>query len=186
MSRIGRMPITVPAGVTVTVGDNNLVTVKGPLGTLTEQISARMIVKVDANTVVVERPTDNKDDKSLHGLSRTLINNMVVGVVSGYTKTLEIVGVGYKVVKQGKTLQLFLGQSLVKGLPQASLQVTEPDGITFEVPNPNTIVVKGINKQEVGQIAAVIRSKRPPEPYHGKGVQYSDEHIRRKAGKAGK
>ena len=111
---------------------------------------------------------------------------MVVGVTEGYAKTLEIVGVGYKVVKQGKTLQLFLGQSLVKGLPQASLQVTEPDGITFEVPNPNTIVVKGINKQAVGQIAAVIRSKRPPEPYHGKGVKYSDEHVRRKAGKAGK
>ena len=179
MSRIGRMPITVPAGVTVTVGDNNLVTVKGPLGTLTEQISARMIVKVDANTVVVERPTDNKDDKSLHGLSRTLINNMVVGVVSGYTKTLEIVGVGYKVAKQGKALNLNLGHS-------HPIIMNEPDGITFEVPNTNTIIIKGINKQEVGQIAAVIRSKRPPEPYHGKGVKYSDEYIRRKAGKAGK
>ena len=179
MSRIGRMPITVPAGVTVTVGENNLVTVKGPLGTLTEQISARMIVKVDANTVVVERPTDNKDDKSLHGLSRTLINNMVVGVVNGYTKTLEIVGVGYKVAKQGKTLTLNLGHS-------HPIIMNEPDGITFDVPNANSIIIKGINKQQVGQIAAVIRSKRPPEPYHGKGVKYSDEYIRRKAGKAGK
>jgi large subunit ribosomal protein L6 len=179
MSRIGRMPITVPAGVTVTVGENNLVTVKGPLGTLTEQISARMIVKVDANTVVVERPTDNKDDKSLHGLSRTLINNMVVGVVNGYTKTLEIVGVGYKVAKQGKALNLNLGHS-------HPIIMNEPEGITFDVPNTNTIIIKGINKQEVGQIAAVIRSKRPPEPYHGKGVKYSDEYIRRKAGKAGK
>ena len=179
MSRIGRMPITVPAGVTVTVGENNLVTVKGPLGTLTEQISSRMIIKVDGNVLTVARPTDDKEDKSLHGLSRTLINNMVVGVVNGYSKTLEIVGVGYKVAKQGKTLTLNLGHS-------HPIVMTEPDGITFEVPNTNSIIIKGINKQEVGQIAAVIRSKRPPEPYHGKGVKYSDEYIRRKAGKAGK
>ncbi len=179
MSRIGRMPITVPAGVTVTVGENNLVTVKGPLGTLTEQISARMIIKVDGNVVTVARPTDDKEDRSLHGLSRTLINNMVVGVVNGYTKTLEIVGVGYKVAKQGKALNLNLGHS-------HPIIMNEPEGITFDVPNTNTIVIKGINKQEVGQIAAVIRSKRPPEPYHGKGVKYSDEYIRRKAGKAGK
>ena len=186
MSRIGRMPITVPAGVTVTIADDNTVTVKGPLGTLTEKFNARMSIKLEGAELIVTRPTDEKEDRSAHGLTRALLNNMVVGVTKGYSKTLEIVGVGYKVVKQGKTLQLFLGQSLVKGLPQASLQVSEPDGITFEVPNPNTIVVKGINKQEVGQIAAVIRSKRPPEPYHGKGVKYSDEHIRRKAGKAGK
>ena len=179
MSRIGRMPITVPAGVTVTVGENNLVTVKGPLGTLTEQISARMIINVDGNVVTVARPTDDKEDKSLHGLSRTLINNMVVGVVNGYTKTLEIVGVGYKVAKQGKALNLNLGHS-------HPIIMEEPNGITFDVPNTNTIIIKGINKQEVGQIAAVIRSKRPPEPYHGKGVKYSDEYIRRKAGKAGK
>ena len=186
MSRIGRMPIVLPAGVTVTVADGNVVTVAGKLGTLTETFNSRMNIAVNGNEVIVTRPTDEKEDRSIHGLTRALLNNMVVGVTQGYSKTLEIVGVGYKVVKQGKTLQLFLGQSLVKGLPQASLQVTEPDGITFEVPNPNTIVVKGINKQEVGQIAAVIRSKRPPEPYHGKGVKYSDEHIRRKAGKAGK
>ena len=179
MSRIGRMPITVPAGVTVTVGENNLVTVKGPLGTLTEQISARMIINVDGNVVTVARPTDDKEDRSLHGLSRTLINNMVVGVVNGYTKTLEIVGVGYKVAKQGKALNLNLGHS-------HPIIMEEPNGITFDVPNTNTIIIKGINKQEVGQIAAVIRSKRPPEPYHGKGVKYSDEYIRRKAGKAGK
>ena len=186
MSRIGRMPVAIPAGVTVTVGEGNLVTVKGPLGTLTEKFSPVLTVKVEGNEALVTRPNDEKETRSLHGLTRALLNNMVVGVTTGYTKTLEVVGVGYKVVKQGKTLQLFLGQSLVKGLPQASLQVTEPDGITFEVPNPNTIVVKGINKQAVGQIAAVIRGKRPPEPYHGNGVKYSDEHIRRKAGKAGK
>jgi len=186
MSRIGRMPIAIPAGVTVTVGEGNLVTVKGPLGTLSEKFNTILTIKVEGNEAVVTRPNDEKEVRSLHGLTRALLNNMVVGVTQGYSKTLEIVGVGYKVVKQGKTLQLFLGQSLVKGLPQASLQVSEPDGITFEVPNANTIVVKGINKQEVGQIAAVIRSKRPPEPYHGKGVKYSDEHIRRKAGKAGK
>ena len=179
MSRIGRMPITVPAGVTVTVGENNLVTVKGPLGTLTEQISSRMIINVDGNVVTVARPTDEKEDRSIHGLSRTLINNMVVGVVNGYTKTLEIVGVGYKVAKQGKALNLNLGHS-------HPIIMNEPEGITFDVPNTNTIIIKGINKQEVGQIAAVIRSKRPPEPYHGKGVKYSDEYIRRKAGKAGK
>ena len=170
MSRIGRMPVVIPAGVTVTVGENNVVTVKGPLGTLTEQFASILTIKVEGNEAIVTRPNDEKEVRSLHGLTRALLNNMVVGVTQGYSKTL----------------QLFLGQSLVKGLPQASLQVTEPDGITFEVPNPNTIVVKGINKQEVGQIAAVIRSKRPPEPYHGKGVKYSDEHIRRKAGKAGK
>ena len=186
MSRIGRMPIAIPAGTTVTVANDNVVTVTGKLGTLTEKFNARMSIKVEGNVVTVTRPTDEKEDRSVHGLTRALLFNMVEGVTNGYSKKLEIVGVGYKAVKQGKTLQLFLGQSLVKGLPQASLQVTEPDGITFEVPNPNTIVVKGINKQEVGQIAAVIRSKRPPEPYHGKGVKYSDEHIRRKAGKAGK
>ena len=186
MSRIGRMPIVLPEGVNVTIADGNVVTVKGKLGTLTEKFSSRMTITINGNEMIVTRPTDEKEDKSLHGLTRALLFNMVEGVTNGFSKKLEVVGVGYKVVKQGKTLQLFLGQSLVKGLPQATLQVTEPDGITFEVPNPNTIVVKGINKQEVGQIAAVIRSKRPPEPYHGKGVKYSDERIRRKAGKAGK
>ena len=186
MSRIGRMPIAVPANVTVTIADGNVVTVKGPLGTLCETFAEVITIKQEGAELIVTRPNDDKEVRSLHGLTRALLNNMVVGVTTGYTKTLEVVGVGYKVAKQGKNLQLYLGHSLVNGLPQANLIVTEPEGITFEVPNPNTIVIKGINKQEVGQIAAVIRSKRPPEPYHGKGVKYSDEHIRRKAGKAGK
>ena len=186
MSRIGRMPIAVPANVTVTIADGNVVTVKGPLGTLCETFAEVITIKQEGAELIVTRPNDEKEVRSLHGLTRALLNNMVVGVTTGYTKTLEVVGVGYKVAKQGKNLQLYLGHSLVNGLPQANLIVTEPEGITFEVPNPNTIVIKGINKQEVGQIAAVIRSKRPPEPYHGKGVKYSDEHIRRKAGKAGK
>ncbi len=186
MSRIGRMPVAVPAGVTVTIADGNVVTVKGPLGTLTETFAEVITIKQEGAELIVTRPNDEKEVRSLHGLTRALLNNMVVGVTTGYTKTLEVVGVGYKVAKQGKNLMLYLGHSLVNGMPQADLIVAEPEGITFEVPNPNTIVVKGINKQAVGQIAAVIRSKRPPEPYHGKGVKYSDEHIRRKAGKAGK
>ena len=186
MSRIGRMPVAIPAGVTVTIADGNVVTVKGPLGTLTETFAEIITIKQEGAELIVTRPNDEKEVRSLHGLTRALLNNMVVGVTTGYTKTLEIVGVGYKVAKQGKNLMLYLGHSLVNGMPQAHLVVAEPEGITFEVPNANTIVVKGINKQEVGQIAAVIRSKRPPEPYHGKGVKYSDEHIRRKAGKAGK
>ena len=186
MSRIGRMPIAVPANVTVTIADGNVVTVKGPLGTLSEKLSTKLTIKQENNEIVVTRHSEEKEDKSLHGLSRALIANMVEGVTNGYTKTLEVVGVGYKVAKQGKTLQLFLGHSLVNGMPQEKFLITEPEGVTFEVPNPNTIVVKGYNKQAVGQIAAVIRSKRPPEPYHGKGVKYSDEYIRRKAGKTGK
>ena len=188
MSRIGRMPIAIPAGVTVTIADENVVTVKGKLGTLTEQFSSRMTIKVEVNELIVTRPTDNKEDRSLHGLTRALLNNMVVGVTDGYSKKLEIVGVGYKVVKQGKTLQLFLGHSLMpgSGLPQARFCMTEEDGITFEVPDSTTIIVKGIDKQKVGQTAAVIRGKRPPEPYHGKGVKYADEYVRRKSGKAGK
>ena len=186
MSRIGRLPIAVPANVTVTIADGNVVTVKGPLGTLTETFASIISIKQEGTELIVTRPNDEKEVRSLHGLTRALLNNMVVGVTTGYTKTLEVVGVGYKVAKQGKNLMLYLGHSLVNGMPQAHLVVAEPEGITFEVPNPNTIVVKGINKQAVGQIAAVIRSKRPPEPYHGKGVKYSDEHIRRKAGKAGK
>ena len=178
MSRIGRAPITVPAGVTVTVAEGNVVTVKGPLGTLTEALCPRMTIKQEANVIVVERPTDEQEDRSLHGLTRSLLNNMVVGVSQGYSKTLEIVGVGYRVVQQGKTLTFNLGYS-------HPITFTESDDIKFEVPNPNTVIVKGINKQAVGQMAAVIRSKRPPEPYHGKGVKYSDEYIRRKAGKTG-
>ena len=186
MSRIGRMPIAVPAGVTVTIADGNVVTVKGKLGTLTEKFSDRVKISQNGDVILVERFTDEKEDRSLHGLTRALVNNMVVGVTEGYTKTLEVVGVGYKVAKVGNKLQLFLGHSLVNGLPQEKFIIAEPEGITFEVPNPNTIVIKGYNKQVVGQIAAVIRGKRPPEPYHGKGVKYSDEYIRRKAGKTGK
>ena len=188
MSRIGRMPIAIPAGVTVTIGADNQVTVTGKLGTLTEKFSTRMNIAVQGNEVLVTRPTDEKQDRSLHGLTRALLFNMVEGVTNGYSKKLEVVGVGYKVVKQGKTLQLYLGHSLMpgSGLPQPKFCMNEEDGITFEVPDPNTIIVKGIDKQKVGQTAAVIRGKRPPEPYHGKGVKYENEYIRRKSGKAGK
>ena len=179
MSRIGRQPIVLPAGVTVTVGEGNLVTVKGPLGTLSDTIRPSISVKVEGNTVLVERSTEEKLDKSLHGLSRTLINNMVVGVTTGYSKKLEIIGVGYRAQKQGKTLVLNLGFSHV-------VNFEEKDGITFEVPDQTTVIVKGISKQTVGQIAAQIREKRPPEPYLGKGVKYAGEVIRRKAGKTGK
>ena len=188
MSRIGRMPITVPAGVTVTIAEDNVVTVKGPLGTLTEKFNSRMMITLEGNVITVTRPTDEKEDRSVHGLTRALLANMVEGVTNGYSKKLEIVGVGYKVVKQGKTLQLYLGHSLMptSGLPQARFCMDEGDGITFDVPDSNTVIVKGIDKQKVGQTAAVIRGKRPPEPYHGKGVKYADERIRRKAGKTGK
>ena len=187
MSRIGRMPVEIPAGVTVTVAEGNVVTVNGKLGTLTEQFSSRMTIAIEGNQVIVTRPTDDKEDKSVHGLTRALLNNMVVGVTEGFSKKLEIVGVGYKVVKQGKTLQLYLGHSLMQtGLPQAKCCINEEDGVTFDVPDANTIIVKGIDKQKVGQMAAVIRGKRPPEPYHGKGVKYADEYVRRKAGKTGK
>ncbi len=179
MSRIGRMPIAVPAGVTVTVEAGNVVTVKGPKGTLTQNLHPAMNIAVEANEVIVTRPNDEKENRALHGLTRTLIANMVTGVATGYEKKLEIVGVGYKAAKEGKTLVLSLGYShLVK--------MNETDGVTFEVPDPNTVIVKGIDKQVVGQVAAVVRGKRPPEPYHGKGVKYADEHIRRKAGKTGK
>ena len=190
MSRIGRMPIDIPAGVTVTVAENNVVTVKGPLGTLTEKFNERMGITLEGNQVIVTRPTDEKEDRSIHGLTRALLNNMVVGVTQGYSKTLEIIGVGYKAVKVGKNVELYLGHSLMaNGKPQDKFIISETDDIKLEVADkavPITITVKGINKQAVGQMAAVIRSKRPPEPYHGKGVKYSDERIRRKAGKAGK
>ena len=190
MSRIGRMPITVPAGVTVTVADGNVVTVKGPLGTLTQTFNTRMTIAQEGNVVTVTRPTDEKEDRSIHGLTRALLNNMIVGVSQGFSKTLEIIGVGYKAAKVGKTVQLYLGHSLTKnGTPQEKFCITEPEGITLEVADkavPITITVKGIDKQAVGQMAAVIRGKRPPEPYHGKGVKYSDEKIRRTAGKTGK
>ncbi len=179
MSRIGRMTITVPAGVKVEVSDANLVTVTGPKGTLSEQINPAMIIENDGAVINVKRPSESKEHKSLHGLSRTLINNMVIGVTEGYKKQLEINGVGYRAAKNGNKLELGLGYS-------HPVVFEEPAGITFEVPNANTIIVCGANKQQVGQLASEIRGKRPPEPYLGKGIKYSDEKIRRKAGKAGK
>lgn len=179
MSRIGRAPITVPAGVTVTVGEDNLITVKGAKGTLTYKAPAKMTVKVEGNVVTVARPDDENESRSLHGLTRTLINNMVIGVSTGYSKKLEIVGVGYRAAKEGKKLVLNLGHS-------HPIYFEESDMVKFDVPDANTIIVHSYDKQVCGQIAAEIRSKRPPEPYHGKGVKYEGEHIRRKAGKAGK
>ena len=178
MSRIGRKPITIPAGVEVKVNGTE-VTVKGPKGTLTNNFSARMTVEVNGAEVIVTRPSDSNEDKSLHGLTRTLISNMVTGVTSCFTKELEVNGVGYRVAKQGKDLVMNLGYSHQVIMP-------EIDGITIEVPNPNKIVVIGPDKQKVGQFAAEIREKRPPEPYKGKGIKYVDEVIRRKEGKAGK
>ena len=180
------MPITVPAGVTVTIEAGNLVTVKGPKGTLTQQFSPKMTLKQDGAVITVERPDDERESRALHGLTRTLLNNMVVGVTSGYSKKLEIVGVGYRAVKSGKTLQLFIGYSQVNGKPQDKYCLEEGDGITFDVPDSNTIIVNGYDKQRVGAVAAQIRAKRPPEPYLGKGIKYSGETIRRKAGKTGK
>lgn len=182
MSRIGRKPIAIPAGVTVEVSDNNLVTVKGPKGTLSEQIHAGIEVKVEGAVINVTRPNDEKEFRSLHGLSRTLIYNMVVGVTEGYCKELEVIGVGYRCEMKGNDLLLHLGYS-------HDILMPAPAGITFEVPKDSNglkIKVSGANKQQVGQIAAVVRGKRPPEPYHGKGVRYVGEHVRSKAGKAGK
>ncbi len=178
MSRIGRAPIAIPAGVTVTVGDDNLVKVKGPKGELSRRIHQDMKVSVEGATVTVTRPSDDKMHRSLHGLSRTLINNMVVGVTEGFSKNLEINGVGYRAQKQGKNLNLSLGFS-------HPVIVEPPAGISFDVPSANAIVVSGIDKEVVGQIAAEIRSFREPEPYKGKGIKYAGEHIRRKEGKAG-
>ena len=178
MSRIGKMPITVPAGVEVKVADNQ-VTVKGPKGTLTQQFSKELGIKLEDGVLTVTRPSDDKKHRSLHGLTRTLIHNMVEGVVNGYSKTLEIDGVGYRAAKQGKNVELNLGFS-------HQVIVSETDDIQLEVPQPNQIIVKGIDKQKVGQFAAEIREKRPPEPYKGKGIHYQGEHIIRKEGKAGK
>lgn len=179
MSRIGKKPIAVPAGVDVKLGDGNTLTVKGPKGTLTQSFSPRMSITVDNGTINVARPTDEKEDRAIHGLTRTLINNMVVGVTNGYSKKLEINGVGYRAQKSGKTLTLNLGYS-------HTITFDEFDDIKFDVPSQTEIIVSGINKQTVGQIAAQIREKRPPEPYLGKGIKYEGEHIRRKAGKTGK
>lgn len=179
MSRIGRKPIEVPAGVDVKIEAGNVVTVKGTLGTMTQALHKDMIIKKEGNELIVERPSEMKEHKALHGLTRTLLSNMVEGVTKGFSKTLDINGVGYRAAKAGKTLTLNLGYS-------HPITFEEADGLTIEVPNANQIIVKGTDKQKVGQLAAEIRSKRPPEPYLGKGVKYSDERIRRKAGKAGK
>ncbi len=179
MSRIGREPITVPAGVTVTVAAGNVVTVKGPLGELTQTFASHITINQDGDKILVTRPNDEKENRALHGLTRTLLNNMVVGVTKGYEKKLEIVGVGYRVEKQAGKIVLGLGYS-------HPVVFEEANGITFTCPDQTTIIVKGIDKQAVGQMAAVIRSKRPPEPYLGKGIKYSGEYIRRKAGKTGK
>ena len=179
MSRIGREPIAVPAGVNVTIADGNVVTVKGPLGELCQTFSTNITIAQEGDKLLVTRPNDQKENRALHGLTRTLLNNMVVGVTTGYAKKLEIVGVGYRVEKQNGKIVLGLGYS-------HPVVFEEANGITFETPDSTTIIVKGIDKQAVGQMAAVIRSKRPPEPYLGKGVKYSGEKIRRKAGKTGK
>ena len=178
MSRIGQMPIAIPAGVTVDIAENNTITVKGPKGTLTRALAPEMEIKVEGAEIVVSRPNDLKRNKSLHGLTRTLIHNMVVGVTVGFEKALEINGVGYKAAKEGKKLVLSLGYS-------HPVNMVDPDGIESTVDN-NKIVVKGIDKEKVGQYAAEIRDKRRPEPYKGKGIKYVDEVIRRKAGKTGK
>lgn len=179
MSRIGRMPVAIPAGVDVKLDAANVMTVKGPKGTLTEALHPDMKINIDGAVITVERPDDEKQNRSLHGLTRSLIANMVEGVVNGYKKELEINGVGYRAQKQGKQLVLNLGFS-------HNVVVDEEPGITFDVPDVNKVIVSGASKQRVGQIAAEIRSKRPPEPYLGKGIKYVDEHIRRKSGKAGK
>ena len=179
MSRIGRLPITVPAGVTVTVDDANLVTVKGPKGTLTQQVNSAITVKQEGNVLTLERPTDSKPHKAMHGLYRALVHNMVVGVTEGFKKTLVMEGVGYRAQVDGKALTLNVGYS-------HPVVFNPPEGITYEAPAATTIVVKGIDKQVVGEMAAEIRAIRKPEPYLGKGIRYENEHIRRKEGKAGK
>ena len=179
MSRIGKLPIPVPGGVTITVGDDNTVTVKGPKGQLSEKISQDISVEVADGVISVKRPSDNKQHRALHGLSRSLINNMVVGVTNGYEKHLEIVGVGYRAQMQGKKLVLNVGYS-------HPVEVDPAEGIAFETPAPTKISIKGIDKQLVGQVAADIRMVRPPEPYKGKGIRYENEVVRHKEGKAGK
>lgn len=178
MSRIGKKPITVPAGVDVKI-DGSTVTVKGPKGTLTNTFNSEIMIKQEGTEIIVERPSEDKMHKSLHGLTRTLLNNMVEGVTNGYSKSLDIEGVGYRAAKQGKNLVMNLGYS-------HQVIVPEIEGITIDVPAPNKIVINGIDKQKVGQFAAEVREKRPPEPYKGKGIRYTGERIIRKEGKAGK
>ena len=178
MSRIGRAPITVPAGVEINLADNNVVTVKGPKGTLTQQFNANMAIALENGVLTVARPNDAKENRALHGLTRTLINNMIVGVTEGFKKELDVNGVGYRVAKEGNKLVMNLGFS-------HQVIMEEKDGITIEVPGPNKIIISGADKQKVGQFAAEVREKRPPEPYKGKGIKYVDEVIRRKAGKTG-
>ena len=178
MSRIGRAPIAVPAGVEIKLEDNNVVTVKGPKGTLTQQFHPNMTIAMEGTELHVTRPNDLKENRALHGLTRTLLHNMIVGVTDGYKKELEVNGVGYRVAKEGKNLVMNLGFS-------HQVIVSEIEGITIDVPAPNKIVINGCDKQAVGQFAAEVREKRPPEPYKGKGIKYADEVIRRKVGKTG-
>ena len=178
MSRIGKKPVAIPAGVTVDIAENNVITVKGPMGTLTKNMHPDMILNVEGNVLTVSRPTDEANHRALHGLTRTLIANMVEGVSKGYSKELDVNGVGFRVEKKGKQLVMRLGFS-------HEVIMEEIDGITIECPTPNKILVKGIDKQIVGQFAAEVRGKRPPEPYKGKGIKYSTEVIRRKVGKTG-
>jgi len=178
MSRIGRTPITIPAGVDIKVSDTNVVTVKGPKGTLETPINPEIGINIDGTVVNVTRPTDAPGHRSLHGLSRSIVNNMVIGVTDGFKKELDIVGVGFRATKEGKKLVMNLGFS-------HQVIVEETDSIAIDVPSPNRIIISGINKQEVGQFAADIKRKRPPEPYKGKGIKYSDEVVRRKEGKTG-
>ena len=178
MSRIGKMPVVIPAGVEVTIAENNLVTVKGPKGTLTQQLEPSMTLKQEGAEILVSRPNDAKENRALHGLTRALLHNMVVGVTDGYKKTLEVNGVGYRAAKDGNKLVLTIGYS-------HPVEVPEIDGITIEVPSQNQIVISGCDKQKVGRFAAEVREKRPPEPYKGKGIKYADEVVRRKVGKTG-
>jgi len=179
MSRIGKQPVAIPAGVEVKLEEGNVITVKGPKGILTRKLADDMNIAIEEGQVVVTRPNDLKRSKSLHGLTRTLINNMVIGVTNGYEKVLEINGVGYRAAKSGKKLTLSLGYS-------HPVEMIDPEGLETIVEGTAKIIVKGIDKEKVGQFAAEIRTKRPPEPYKGKGIKYADEHIRRKVGKTGK
>ncbi len=177
MSRIGRKPVALPAGVEVKV-EGNVITVKGPKGELTQEIGEQITAKVEGTELIFTRPSDTKEDKAQHGLARALVNNMVTGVTNGWQKTLKIIGVGYKAEKQGSKLVMSLGYS-------HPVEMEDPEGITTEVPDPNTILIKGIDRAQVGNYAAVIRAWRKPEPYKGKGIRYIDEHVRSKEGKAG-